>query len=36
MSAPVVDRCFPLNGISEAFRHFGEGHFKEGVVITFV
>jgi NADPH:quinone reductase-like Zn-dependent oxidoreductase len=31
---PVVDRCFPLSEVPEAFRYFGEGHFKGKVVIT--
>ncbi|MFH1009405.1 MAG: NAD(P)-dependent alcohol dehydrogenase [Candidatus Latescibacterota bacterium] len=31
---PVIDRCFPLGETEEAFRHFGEGHFKGKVVIT--
>ncbi|MDH5389478.1 MAG: NAD(P)-dependent alcohol dehydrogenase [Gammaproteobacteria bacterium] len=31
---PVVDRCFPLSETAEAFRYFGEGHFKGKVVIT--
>lgn len=31
---PVIDKCFPLNETAEAFRYFGEGHFKGKVVIT--
>lgn len=31
---PVIDRCFPLNETPEAFRYFGEGHFKGKIVIT--
>ncbi len=31
---PVVDRSFPLNETVEAFRYYGEGHFKGKVVIT--
>ncbi|MCI5124603.1 MAG: NAD(P)-dependent alcohol dehydrogenase [Candidatus Electrothrix sp. AR5] len=31
---PVVDKCFPLNETAEAFRYFGEGHFKGKVVVT--
>jgi len=31
---PVIDRCFPLSETAEAFRYFGEGHFKGKVVIT--
>ena len=31
---PIVDKCFPLSKTSEAFRYFGEGHFKGKVIIT--
>ncbi len=31
---PVIDKCFRLNETAEAFRYFGEGHFKGKVVIT--
>ena len=31
---PVVDRCFPLSETAEAFRYYGEGHFKGKVVIN--
>ena len=31
---PVIDRRYPLSGVPEAFRHFGEGHHKGKVVIT--
>ncbi len=31
---PVIDKCFPLKDTAEAFRYFGEGHFKGKVVIT--
>ena len=31
---PIVDRCFPLSETAEAFRYFGEGHFKGKVLIT--
>lgn len=30
---PVIDRSFPLRKTAEAFKYFGEGHFKEKVVI---
>ncbi len=31
---PVIDRCYPLSEVPEAFRYFGEGHAKGKVVIT--
>lgn len=31
---PVIDRCYPLSEIAEAFRYFGEGHAQGKVVIT--
>ena len=31
---PIIDRCYPLSEVSEAFRYFGEGRAKGKVVIT--
>jgi NADPH:quinone reductase-like Zn-dependent oxidoreductase len=31
---PVIDRCYPLNELPEAFRYFGQGHARGKVVIT--
>ena len=31
---PVIDRHYPLSGVPEALRYFGEGHAKGKVVIT--
>jgi NADPH:quinone reductase-like Zn-dependent oxidoreductase len=31
---PVIDRCYPLNEVAEAFRYYGEGQVKGKVVIT--
>ena len=31
---PVIDKCFPLREAVEAFKYFGEGHFKGKVVIS--
>ncbi|MFC1780752.1 NAD(P)-dependent alcohol dehydrogenase [Planctomycetota bacterium] len=31
---PVIDKIFPLSKVPEAFRYFGEGHFKGKIVIS--
>ena len=31
---PVIDRCYPLREVPEAFRYLGEGHARGKVVIT--
>ncbi|MFC1589154.1 NAD(P)-dependent alcohol dehydrogenase [Pseudomonadota bacterium] len=31
---PVIDRCYPLSEVAEAFRYFGEGRKKGKVIIT--
>jgi NADPH:quinone reductase-like Zn-dependent oxidoreductase len=31
---PVIDRCYKLSEVPEAFRYFGEGHAQGKVVIT--
>lgn len=31
---PVIDRCYPLSELAEAFRYFGTGEFHGKVVIT--
>ncbi len=31
---PVIDRCYPLSEVPEAFRYFGEGLVKGKIVIT--
>jgi len=31
---PVIDKCFPLSEVPEAFRYYGEGHTKGKIVIT--
>jgi len=33
---PVINRCFPLEETSEAFRHYATGHMQGKVVITVV
>lgn len=33
---PVIDRCFPLEETSEAFRHYAAGHMQGKVVITVI
>jgi NADPH:quinone reductase-like Zn-dependent oxidoreductase len=31
---PVIDRCYLLNDVVEAFRYFEEGHPQGKIVIT--
>jgi len=31
---PVIDKCFPIEKTAEAFRYFGEGHFKGNIVVA--
>jgi NADPH:quinone reductase-like Zn-dependent oxidoreductase len=31
---PVIDRCYSLSEVAEAFRYIGEGHAKGKVVVT--
>ncbi len=31
---PVIDGCYPLSEIAQAFRYFGEEHARGKVVIT--
>jgi NADPH:quinone reductase-like Zn-dependent oxidoreductase len=31
---PVIDRCYPLSEVAEAFRYFEEGHPQGKIVIT--
>jgi len=31
---PFIDKCFPLEETTEAFRYYGEGRFKGKIVIT--
>jgi NADPH:quinone reductase-like Zn-dependent oxidoreductase len=33
---PVIDRCYPLSKVAEAFRYFGEGNVKGKIVINVV
>lgn len=33
---PVIDRCYPLTRVPEAFRHYREGKFKGKIVIKVV
>jgi NADPH:quinone reductase-like Zn-dependent oxidoreductase len=33
---PVIDRCYPLDEVPEAFQYFGSGHVKGKIVITVV
>ena len=33
---PVIDRCYPLREVPEAFRHYETGHTRGRVVITMV
>jgi len=33
---PVIDSCYPLSEVAEAFHYIGEGHAKGKVVITVV
>ncbi|WP_437932638.1 zinc-binding dehydrogenase [Sorangium sp. So ce291] len=30
--SPVIDRCFPLNEVPDAFRYFGEGRVRGKIV----
>jgi len=30
---PIIDKCYSLNDVAEAFRYYGEGHVKGKVVI---
>ncbi|WP_437903845.1 NAD(P)-dependent alcohol dehydrogenase [Sorangium sp. So ce327] len=32
--SPVIDRCFPLSEVPDAFRYFGEGRARGKIVIT--
>ncbi|MDC0678757.1 zinc-binding dehydrogenase [Sorangium atrum] len=32
--SPVIDRCFPLDEVPDAFRYFGEGRARGKIVIT--
>ncbi len=31
---PVIDKCFPLNEVPEAFRYYGQGRSRGKVVVT--
>ena len=31
---PIIDKCYLLNDVAEAFKYYGEGHVKGKVVIT--
>jgi NADPH:quinone reductase-like Zn-dependent oxidoreductase len=31
---PVIDRCYTLNEVPEAFRYYEKGHTRGRVVIT--
>jgi NADPH:quinone reductase-like Zn-dependent oxidoreductase len=31
---PVIDRCYPLREVPEAFRYFEKGHTRGRVIIT--
>ena len=31
---PVIDRCYELSDVSEAFRYFEEGHAKGKIVVS--
>ena len=31
---PVIDRCYPLSEVADAFRYISAGHAKGKVVIT--
>lgn len=31
---PVIDKCYPLNAVPDAFQYLGKGHAKGKVVIT--
>jgi NADPH:quinone reductase-like Zn-dependent oxidoreductase len=33
---PIIDRCYPLSEVPEAFRYLEEGHAKGKLVITVV
>jgi NADPH:quinone reductase-like Zn-dependent oxidoreductase len=30
---PIIDKCYSLNDVAEAFKYYGEGHVKGKVVI---